>query len=57
MCNLGTEIERKGRTEGQFETTAMYYKKGRISLEEAAADLKMTRDEFEKKVSRVEEGK
>ncbi len=57
MCNLGTEIERKGRTEGQFETTAMYYKKGRISLEEAAFDLKMTRDEFEKKVGRVEEGK
>ncbi len=53
MCNLSSVIERRGiaigraegriegRTEGQFEATAMYYKKGMISLEEAATDLNM----------------
>ncbi len=48
MCNLSTVIERKGivagrvegRSEGfdigRFETTTMYYRKGRITAEEAA---------------------
>lgn len=61
MCNLSTVIERKGIAEGRsegfgigrFETTAMYYRKGRITAEEAASDLDMTVEEFREKVSQL----
>ncbi len=71
MCNLSSAIERKGIAEGiakgiakgrsegvdigKFETTAMYYRKGRISAEEAACDLKMTLEEFKEKACLREE--
>ncbi len=66
MCNLSSVIERRGiaigraegrieskkegRAEGKFEATAMYYKKGRISLEEAASDLNMPPTLFIEKI-------
>ncbi len=50
MCNLGDAIERKGITEGKFETTVMYYRKGRITAEEAAFDLNMPLSEFLEKI-------
>ncbi len=55
MSILGDEIERKGRAEGIFETTLLYYKKGRITAEEAASDLGMTVDEFLEKAESFEE--
>ncbi len=58
MCNLSTAISRKskeegiveGREEGNFESTARYCMKGRITPEEAASDLGMTLEEFQEKL-------
>ncbi len=71
MCNLGEAIERKGRAEGiaegiaegraegkiegRFETTLLYYKKGRITAEEAAYDLGMPLSEFLEKAEKAED--
>lgn len=62
MCNLSTAIERRGiatgrsegRSEGRLETTVMYFRKGRITLDEAASDLNMTPEEFKAEVSQLE---
>lgn len=69
MCNLGSTIEsmavRKGITVGkaegidegidigEFRTTAKYYRKGKISIEEASGDLNMTKEEFLKKLENL----
>ena len=37
---------------GKLETTILYYRKGRISLEEAASDLGISTDEFIEKMNR-----
>ncbi len=62
MCNLGDAIERKGisfgwklgKEEGlglgTFDTTVKYYRKGRITAEEAAFDLNMPLSEFLEKI-------
>ncbi len=55
MCNLGEAIERKGRAEGRFETTLLYYKKGRITAEEAAYDLGMPLSEFLERAEKAED--
>lgn len=57
MCNLGTAIENKARDEGidigELRTTVKYYKKGKITIEEAAADLNMTVEEFKEKMNQI----
>ncbi|MDD5841089.1 MAG: hypothetical protein PUC95_05180 [Gemmiger formicilis] len=57
MCNLGTAIENKARDEGidigELRTTIKYYKKGKITIEEAAADLNMTVEEFKEKMNQI----
>lgn len=65
MCNLSTAIENKGiemgiergRAEGielgELRATVKQYKKGRITLAEAAEDLKMTEEEFIKKMNQL----
>lgn len=57
MCNLGTAIENKARDEGidigELRTTVKYYKKGKITIEEAAADLNMTVEEFTAKMNQI----
>lgn len=65
MCNLSTVIENKAREEGikkgieegidigDLRTTVKYYKKGKITLEEAAADLHMTLEEFKEKMNQL----
>ena len=57
MCNLGTAIENKARDEGidigELRTTVKYYKKGKITIEEAAADLNMTVEEFKEKMNHL----
>ena len=61
MCNLGTAIENKARDEGivegidigELRTTVKYYKKGKITIEEAAADLNMTVEEFTEKMNQI----
>ncbi len=71
MCNLSSAIERKGiaigeargRAEGRaegvdigdFEATVRYYRKGRVTAEEAASDLGMTVDEFLEKAGHSEQ--
>ena len=36
---------------GKLETTILYYRKGRISLDEAASDLGISTDEFIEKMN------
>ena len=59
MCNLGTAIENKARDEGidigELRTTVKYYKKGKITIEEAAADLNMTVEEFKEKMNQIQQ--
>lgn len=55
MCNLSFVIENKARDEGikfgELKTTVKYYRKGRLTLEEAAEDLNMTVGKFIEKVN------
>lgn len=65
MCNLSTAIENKAREEGikkvieeginigELRATVKQYKKGRITLAEAAEDLKMTEEEFTEKINQL----
>lgn len=55
MCNLSSVIENKSRDEGiifgELKTTVKYYRKGKLTLEEAAKDLNMTVEEFTEKMN------
>ena len=55
MCKIMEELRdesyTKGYTNGEFKTTVKYYKRGTISIEQAAADVGMTVGEFEKKMN------
>ena len=56
MCNLSSVIENKSRDEGikfgELKTTVKYYRKGKLTIEEAAEDLNITVEEFTEKVNR-----
>lgn len=55
MCNLSSVIENKARDEGiefgELKTTVKYYRKGKLTIEEAAKDLNITVEEFTEKVN------
>ena len=55
MCNLSSVIENKSRDEGiifgELKTTVKYYRKGKLTIEEAAKDLNITVEEFTEKVN------
>ena len=55
MCNLSSVIENKAHDEGikfgELKTTVKYYRKGKLTIEEAAEDLNMTVEEFTEKVN------
>ena len=61
MCNLSTVIENKGIEKGiekgidigELRATVKYYKKGKLTLEEAAGDLNMTVEEFISKMNQM----
>ena len=69
MCNLSTAIENKGIKKGlergleqgleqgidigELRATVKYYKKGKLTLEEAAEDLNMTVEEFTEKMNQI----
>ena len=55
MCNLSYVIENKARDEGiefgELKTMVKYYRKGKLTIEEAAEDLNITVEEFTEKVN------
>ena len=53
MCNLSTAIENRGIDIGELRTTVKYYRKGKLTLEEAAGDLNMTVEEFKEKMAQI----
>lgn len=52
MEDLRNESILEGIDIGDLRTTVKYYKKGKITLEEAAEDLNMTVEEFKEKIQR-----
>ena len=50
MEDLRNESILEGIDIGDLRTTVKYYKKGKITLEEAAEDLNMTVEEFKEKI-------
>ena len=58
MCNLSDWVENKGIVKGidigNLDATIRYYKRGRISLKEAADDLNLTVDQFKEKLNQYE---
>lgn len=57
MCNLSFVIENKARDEGikigELNITVKYYRKGKLTLEEASKDLNMTVEEFIEKMNQL----
>lgn len=57
MSNLGEAIEKKGISDGiktgKFLAAALYCRRGNISVEEAAAYLEMTAEEFIQKMNQL----
>ena len=57
MSNLGDAIEKKGISEGikigKFLATVLYYRRGIISVEEAAVYSEMTVEEFIQNVNQL----
>ena len=55
MCNLSDWVENKGiekgRTEGNLSATIRYYRKGYLTLNQAASELGLTVDEFTNKMN------
>jgi len=51
MCNLSTVVEEKGKAEGSLETLISLVKKGILAIEEAAEELGVTVEEFQKKMA------
>jgi len=52
MEDLRNESILEGIDIGDLRTTVKYYKKGKITLEEAAEDLNMTVEEFKEKMDK-----
>ena len=53
MEDLRNESILEGIDIGDLRTTVKYYKKGKITLEEAAEDLNMTVEEFKEKMNQI----
>ena len=53
MEDLRNESILVGIDIGDLRTTVKYYKKGKITLEEAAEDLNMTVEEFKEKMNQI----
>ena len=53
MEDLRNESILEGIDIGDLITTVKYYKKGKITLEEAAEDLNMTVEEFKEKMNQI----
>ena len=53
MEDLRNESILEGIDIGDLRTTVNYYKKGKITLEEAAEDLNMTVEEFKEKMNQI----
>lgn len=53
MEDLINESILEGIDIGDLRTTVKYYKKGKITLEEAAEDLNMTVEEFKEKMNQI----
>lgn len=53
MEDLRNESILEGIDTGDLRTTVKYYKKGKITLEEAAEDLNMTVEEFKEKMNQI----
>ena len=53
MEDLRNESILEGIDIGDLRTTVQYYKKGKITLEEAAEDLNMTVEEFKEKMNQI----
>lgn len=53
MEDLRNERILEGIDIGDLRTTVKYYKKGKITLEEAAEDLNMTVEEFKEKMNQI----
>lgn len=50
MCGLGESLENKGKEEGALKTLVSLVKKGLLAIEEAADELGVTVEEFQKKM-------
>lgn len=53
MEDLRNESILEGIDIGDLRTAVKYYKKGKITLEEAAEDLNMTVEEFKEKMNQI----
>ena len=57
MCKVMEDLRNESILEGidigDLRTTVKYYKKGKITLEEAAEDLNMTVEEFKEKMNQI----
>ena len=53
MEDLRNESILEGIDIGDLRSTVKYYKKGKITLEEAAEDLNMTVEEFKEKMNQI----
>lgn len=53
MEDLRNESILEGIDIGDLRMTVKYYKKGKITLEEAAEDLNMTVEEFKEKMNQI----
>ena len=57
MCKQKEDLRNESILEGidigDLRTTVKYYKKGKITLEEAAEDLNMTVEEFKEKMTQI----
>lgn len=53
MEDLRNESILEGIDIGDLRTTVKYYKKGKITLKEAAEDLNMTVEEFKEKMNQI----
>ena len=57
MCKQMEDLRNESILEGidivDLRTTVKYYKKGKITLEEAAEDLNMTVEEFKEKMNQI----
>ena len=53
MEDLRNESILEGIDIGDLRTTVKYYKKGKITLEEADEDLNMTVEEFKEKMNQI----
>ena len=57
MCAVLDYREAKGKAEGKAEVLASLMQKGRLTREEAAAEMSLTVEEFENFVKKIEADK